>query len=76
MSTRDEYERAIFERALNLPGGLEPYDVGQPFNAEQLLGGFTVEERTVRAADDPVLGEMAATAQRAWDAFLAERQDD
>jgi hypothetical protein len=74
---RDDHEREIFERALNLPtGAAEPYDVGQPFDADKLMSGFTEEERTVRAEDDPVLGEMATRAQRAWDAFLAEHQDD
>lgn len=70
--TSDEHERDLFAQAFRPPGA-EPYDVGQPFDADRLLDGFTEEQRTVRAADDPVLGEMAATAQRAWDAFLAEQ---
>lgn len=54
----------------------EPYDVGQPFEADKLLDSFTVEERTVYAADDPVLGEIAARAQRAWDALKGEHAED
>jgi hypothetical protein len=73
---RDDHERAIFEKALNLPGAAEPYDIGQPFDADTLVVGFTVDERVVHAGDDPVLGEMAARAEQAWQAFLAAPQDD
>jgi hypothetical protein len=50
----------------------EPYDPGRPFDPDELLDGFTVEERVVHAGDDPVLGEMAERAREAWAAFLAE----
>lgn len=57
-----------------MPDEREPYDPALPFNADELMSGFTEEQRTVHAADDPVLGEMAARARRAWDAFLAEAE--
>ena len=51
-------------------------DPRPPLDADRFLEGFTGEpERTVHAADDPVLGEMAARAERAWADFL-ERADD
>ena len=76
MSTRDDHERAIFEQALNLPGDLEPYDLSQPFDAETLMRGFTEEVRILRAADDPVLEKLAATADAAWAEFLAQEDDE
>jgi hypothetical protein len=48
----------------------EPYDISQPFDAQKLMDGFTVEERVVHAGDDPVLGEMAERAREAWARFL------
>lgn len=59
-----------------MPDDPEPYDPVQPFDADELMDGFTEERRTVHVADDPVLGEMAARAQVAWDAFLAEHGDE
>jgi hypothetical protein len=47
-----------------------------PFDADRFLEGFTEEpERTIHAADDPTLGEMAERAREAWADFI-ERSDD
>lgn len=50
----------------------KPYDVGKPFDADELMNGFTEERHEITAEDDPVLREMAEGARQAWDAFLAE----
>jgi hypothetical protein len=50
-------------------------DDRHPLDADRFLDGFAEEGRTVHTADDPVLGEMAARAQRAWDALQAEHAD-
>ena len=62
MSCRDDHERAIFLRALNLPGGS---DERHPFDAERFLEGFAEEPaRIIRAEDDPVLDGLARVAGR------------
>ena len=72
--SRDDHERTIFLRALNLPGGLD--DPRHPFDAERFLEAFAEEARILRAADDPVLAQLAATADAAWAAFLAQEDDE
>ena len=74
MSNRDDHERAIFEQALNLPGGLD--DPRHPFDAERFLEAFAEEARILRAADDPVLAQLAACADAAWAEFLAQEDDE
>ena len=76
MSTRDEHEHSLFLKALNLPGDPEPYDLGQPFDADRLMSGFTEEERIIHATDDPVLDGLATCAEAAWAAFLAQDDDE
>ena len=58
--SRDAHERKIFERALTLPDRPEPYDLGQPFNADTLMAGFTEEEHVIYAEPETPLGELAA----------------
>ena len=73
---RDDHERQIFLQALNLAGTTEPYDIGQPFDAETLMRGFTeAPARIIRAEDDPVLDGLAQLAREAWAAFLAQDDD-
>lgn len=43
----------------------EPYDLGQPFDPDELMDGFTVEERQVPVPPDSPLGRaMAAYRER------------
>ena len=44
----------------------EPYDISQLFNADELLDGFTVEERQVPVDPDSTLGRAMAAAREAW----------
>lgn len=44
----------------------EPYDLSQPFDAENLLDGFTVEERQVPVDPDSALGRAVAAARESW----------
>lgn len=44
----------------------EPYDMSQPFDAERLMGGFTVLERQVPVDPDSTLGKAMASAREAW----------
>jgi hypothetical protein len=53
MAGMDEHERELFDRA---------YDVSQPFNADELMDGFTMEEREVRA--DPRAVEAVQSGLR------------
>ena len=46
-------------------------DPRHPFDAERFLEGFSVDERVIHAADDPVLDGLARVAREAWAAFLA-----
>jgi hypothetical protein len=43
-----------------------PYDLSQPFNADELLDGFTEERRQVPVDPDTVLGRAMAEARKAW----------
>ena len=70
---RDEYERQLFEKAMDLRG---LGDERHPFDAERFLEGFTEEARILSATDDPVLAQLAATADAAWAAFLAQEDDE
>jgi hypothetical protein len=69
-----QHEHAIFLQAINLPGGLD--DPRHPFDVERFLEGFTEEARLLSATDDPVLCELAARAEAAWAAFLAQEDDE
>ena len=62
MPTMDEHE--LFDQAFSAP--VEPYDVAQPFNADELLDGFTVEEQHVLVDPDSPLGRAMAAARKAW----------
>ena len=64
MTSRDEHERAIFLRALNLPGGLD--DPRHPFDTERFLEGFTVEEHRHPVDPDSPLGRAMAEARASW----------
>ena len=44
----------------------EPYDLSQPFDAQKLLDGFTVEERQVPVDPDSPLGRAMAEARASW----------
>src|SRR3954463_6759960 len=44
----------------------DPYDVAQPFNADELLDGFTGEERQVPVDPDSPLGRAMAAARESW----------
>ena len=44
----------------------EPYDLSQPFDADTLLDGFTVEECQVPVDPDSALGRAMAEARAAW----------
>jgi len=44
----------------------EPYDLSQPFDADTLLDGFTVEERQVPVDPDSPLGRAMAEARASW----------
>ena len=65
-------ERGLFLAAFSPPVGVprtaehEPYDIAQPFNADELLDGFTVEERQVPVDPDSPLGRAMASAREAW----------
>jgi hypothetical protein len=43
-----------------------PYDVGQPFDADRFLDGFTEEEGLVPVDPDSPLGRAMAAARQAW----------
>ena len=60
----DDHERDLFDQAFSPP--VEPYDVAQPFDADTLLDGFTVEERQVPVDPDSPLGRAMAEAREAW----------
>jgi hypothetical protein len=71
--SREEFGRLVmYMPGEGPPDTSEPYDVGQPFDADRLMDGFTVEERIVHAEPGTVLGEMAARAREAWADFLDE----
>lgn len=60
-----------------MPEDPEPYDQAQPFAPDRLMGGAIEEsERTVRTADGPGLGNLAAGTQPAQTRFLADHPDD
>jgi hypothetical protein len=63
--SRDDHERELFEQAFRPPGA-EPYDVDQPFDAEKLLGGFTMERREVPVDPDSPLGKAMARVRESW----------
>lgn len=64
---REEHERAIFEQAFNPPPlAVEPFNVGQPFNADELLDGVSVEERQVPVDPHSAVGRVMAEAREAW----------
>jgi hypothetical protein len=44
----------------------EPYDVGQPFDADELMGGFTEEVHEHRVDPASTLGRAMAEAREAW----------
>lgn len=44
----------------------EPYDLSQPFDADTLLDGFTVEPHEHRVDPDSPLGRAMASAREAW----------
>ena len=54
----------------------EPYDVSRPFNADELMDGFTEDERVIHAETGTTLAEMAERARAAWSAFLAANPGD
>ena len=60
----DQHDRDLFDQAFAPP--VEPYDVAQPFDADELLDGFTVEERQVPVDPDSPLGRAMAAAREAW----------
>lgn len=62
--SRDDRERELFAKAFQPPA--DPYDVGQPFDADTFLGGFTVEEHQVPVDPDSPLGRAMAAARAAW----------
>jgi hypothetical protein len=64
--SRDDHERELFEQAFRPPGA-EPYDVDQPFDAEKLRAGFTLEGRQVLIDPDSPLGRAMAMAHRLRD---------
>jgi hypothetical protein len=50
-----------------MPDEREPYDVGQPFDADELMDGFAEEpERQVPVDLDSPLGRAMAEARQAW----------
>ena len=63
--SHDEHERELFDRAFR-PPGVEPYDISQPFDADALMDGFTVEEHEHRVDPDSPLGRAMAEARQAW----------
>ena len=63
--SRDAHDHELFRRAFSPPDP-EPYDLSQPFDAEKLLDGFTVEERQVPVDPDSPLGRAMASAREAW----------
>jgi hypothetical protein len=64
--TSEAHDRELFEQAFRPPGAAGPYDLSQPFDAEKLLDGFTVEERQVPVDPDTPLGRAMAEAREAW----------
>jgi hypothetical protein len=59
---RGDHEWVLFRQAMNLPDGVEPYDLSQPFDAQKLIDGFAEESSLVRAQDDPTLSRMTEVA--------------
>jgi DNA-binding CsgD family transcriptional regulator len=56
------------ERSRPMPDAPEPYDVGQPFDADALLGGFTETSSMHQVDPDSELGRAMASAREAWGA--------
>lgn len=44
----------------------KPYDTSRPFDADELMGGFTEERREVPVDPDSELGKVMARAREAW----------
>ena len=59
-------ERRLFLAAFAPPADPSPSDVSKPFNADELMDGFTVEERQVPVDPDSPLGRAMAAAREAW----------
>jgi hypothetical protein len=49
-----------------MPDDPKPYDLSQPFDADELMGGFTEEERQVSVDPDSPLGRTMAEARESW----------